>query len=40
VGTWLVAEAVITELSTDSVRRIPDVASGISLLSVEAAGRT
>jgi len=40
VGTWLVAEAVITELITDSVRRLPDAASGISLLCVDAAGQS
>jgi len=39
VGTWLVAEAVIIELQTGSVRRLPDAASGMSLLTVEDAGR-
>jgi len=38
-GTWLGAEAVITELLTDSVRRLPDAASGISLLTVDAPER-
>jgi len=39
VSTWLVAEAVITELLTDSVKRLPDATSGISLLTVDAADR-
>ncbi len=39
VTTWLIAEAVITEVVTDSVKRLPDAASGISLLTVDAAGR-
>ena len=40
VTTWLVAEAVITELLTGPVKRLPDAASGISLLSVDAGGQS
>lgn len=34
VTTWLVAEAVITEILTDTARRQPDPESGIMLLNV------
>ncbi len=34
VETWLVAEAVITEILTDTARRHPDPESGIMLLNV------
>ena len=39
ITTWLVAEVIITELLADDVRRLPDDASGISLLSFDSAGR-
>ncbi|MCK9356515.1 MAG: DNA-binding protein [Dehalococcoidia bacterium] len=39
VTTWLIAEAVITELLAGPISRLPDAASGISLLTVHAAGR-
>lgn len=39
VTTWLIAEAVITELLTGPVNRLPDAASGISLLAVDGPGR-
>lgn len=35
VTTWLVAEAVVTELLVENVSRLPDAESGISLLMVD-----
>jgi predicted DNA-binding protein with PD1-like motif len=40
VTTWLVAEAVVTELLIDNVSRLPDTASGISLLTLDAPHHT